>query len=180
MMNSLGQTVEDFEEFFPICFTLQTISFLCFGVILKDEKSDIGSLESAPYYCNSKESLNQLRQNLELQTIQKICKLPNIIVENGQLCPLDLNDWDCHFDNTENILFKVLENFLKDPYRPDAKVVLPVDVNSRKWRQDVAGALYTLFRDNDRDIYEDFWEMRSKTQKDLECVSSQLESLYFT
>lgn len=178
-IQSMTKTLRHMETFLPfhsIFFTKQSISLLCFGVILKDEKSDVGSLESEPYYCNSKESLNQLRQNLELQTIQKICTSLIRTAETGQMLPFQPDIWGLHFDITENIFFKVLENLLKKNGRPDDKVVLPVDVNSRKWRQDVAGALYTLFRDKKHVIETRLKEICRKTRGDLECVSSQLES----
>ena len=175
MMKTLRH-MEAFLPFHSMFFTKQSISLLCFGVILKDEKSDVGSLESESYYCNSEESLNQLRQNLELQTIQKICTSLNMIVETGQVFPFYHDDWGLHLEITENIFFKVLENLLKNIGSPDAKVVLPVDVNSRKWRQDVAGALYTLFRDKEHVIETHLNEICRKIRKDLEYVSSQLES----
>lgn len=181
MMNSL-RLIETSLPFPSLFLTKQNICLLCFGVILNEGKSDAGSLESESYYCNSERSLNELRQNLELQTIQQMCRSPesdicridiNLEYKSGPFC-FDIRDLPS--DITENILFQVFkETLLKDIGKRDAKVELPVDVNSKEWRQNVAKTLFTLIIDRTKDIATRFKEICRETWEDLRDVCSNLE-----
>lgn len=147
--------------------TRQFISHICYGVILKKDNLDVGSVEHAPYRCKSHKSLNQLRQNLEEQTIHKICSSLKFKHNLGCI--------------TSHILEKILLKAVADLRSEDmdsckAKVALPVDVNSKEWRLGVADALYTLLMEKNQVLTNPFKELYQELQSNLELVCARMES----
>ena len=153
---------------FPDSIFLSTkfIFHICCGVILKKDYLDVGSVEHAAYHCTSHKSLNQLRQNLEEQAIQKICSLLKFKDNMGSI--------------TSHILEKILLKAVADPRSEDidsykAKVALPVDVNSKKWRLGVAEALHTLLKRR-MDIRVQNYELHQELGRNLGLLCDRIES----
>lgn len=160
-------------------FTKANISFVSFCIILKDKGLDVGSVDHDSYFCNSEKSLNQLKENLELKTIQQICRAFGF---ESYLSGTDLSksfSSDVNhlpFDIYGRILYKAVTDILtKDTDKLPAKVTMPTDVNSRDWRQKVADGLYTLIRRKISKIKDRFEEISLQTQNDLKHVCYQLE-----
>ena len=163
------------EEFF----TKANISFVSFCVLLKDEGLHVGSVDHDSYFCNSEKSLNQLKQNLELETIQQICRAFGYesylsSTDSSRTFPSDAIHLP--FDIDGRILFKAVTDILtKDTDKLPAKVTIHTDVNSRDWRQKVADGLYTLITGNMWKIKRRFDNIRRQTKNDLGRVRNQLE-----
>ena len=159
-----------------ILFSETNISSVYSGVILKDGDIEVGSEDHEPYFCNNEISIDLFRQNLELEAIRKICTAFGFDFylrnnERGLITEPGLP-----FDIYGRILFQaVLANLLIDTDRIHAKVTMPVDVNSRDWRQEVAKALYTSIKGNICKIEERFRELCIETHNDLKRVCTQLE-----
>lgn len=167
-------------------FTKQMIFLVCSGINLEKHKIDARSVESVSYYCNSESSLNQLKRNLELKTIENICtSLGFYICQTlGNIdFKFDRSGSFCHdmrglpADIPAKILFEAIkENLPNEIGSSSAKVTFPVDVNSNEWRKDVAVALYTLLHDKRFNIKKLFVKLCLETLSSLESVCTQLES----
>lgn len=160
-------------------FSKTNISFVSFGVILKDGDIEVGSVAHESYFCNNEISVDLFRQNLELEAIRKICTafgLDFILRNIAWSEPIKFSETRLPFDIYGKILFQaVMANLPKDTGMLHVKVTMPVDVNSRDWRQEVAEALFTSIKGNIYKIKERFEELCIETHNDLSRVCTQLE-----
>nr|XP_022306055.1 uncharacterized protein LOC111112657 isoform X3 [Crassostrea virginica] len=168
----IGKAIETF-------FSKTNISFVFFGVILKDGDIEVGSVAHESYFCNNEISVDLFRQNLELEAVRKICTAFGLdfhLRNNALSRHINLTETSLPFDIYGRILFQaVVSNLPHDADRLHAKVTMPVDVNSSDWRQEVAKALFTSIKGNICKIEERFEELCIETHNDLKRVCTQLE-----
>ena len=169
---NIGKAIETF-------FSKTNISFVFFGVILKDGDIEVGSVAYESYFCNNEISVDLIRQNLELEAMRKICTAFGLdfhLRNNASSGPINFTETSLPFNIYGRILFQaVLANLPNDADRLHAKVTMPVDVNSRDWRQEVAEALFSSIKSNICKIEERFEELCIETHKDLRRVCTQLQ-----
>lgn len=169
---NIGEAIETF-------FSKTNISFVSFCVILKAGDIEVGSVPQKSYFCNCEKSVDLFRQNLELEAIHQICTAFGLDLQlrnNASSGPIYYNETSLPFHIYGRILFQaVLANLPKDTDRLHAKVTMPVNINSRDWRQDVAEALFSSIKGNICKIEERFEKLCIETHKDLKRVCTQLE-----
>lgn len=150
-----------------IFFSKKFIFHISCGVILKKDNLDVGSVEHAAYHCTSHETLNQLRKNLEEQTIQTICSSLKFT-----------HNMECIASHIlEKILLKAVADLhSEDIDRGEAKCPLPVDVNSKEWRLGVAEGIHTLLEERRYFLTMQYDELYQELQSNLELVCARIES----
>ncbi|XP_078329133.1 uncharacterized protein LOC111112657 isoform X2 [Crassostrea virginica] len=169
---NIGEAIETF-------FSKTNISFVFFDVILKDGDIEVGSVAHESYFCNNETSVNLIRQNLELEAIRKICTAFGLdfhLRNNASSGSNNFTETSLPFNIYGRILFQaVLANLQNDADRLHAKVTMPVDVNSRDWRQEVAEALFSSIKSNIYKTEKRFKKICIETHKDLRRVCTELQ-----
>lgn len=169
-------------------FSKGDVFHLCFDVFLKNDESDVGTVEHDSYICKSKTILGQIRQMLVKETIKKACKSFGLAIHRQVKCQLpDL--FQRRFSNTipsdiyaSISMNAVANNFHCDICWPESKLTseslpIPIDVNSKEWRKGVAETLLSMFQDKKEVIVDRIVENCKNAEDVLQDVLTMVKDV---
>ena len=143
----------------------KNIQGICHEVILHNEKDCIGNCKSTEYICRSQKTVRKIKENLVLETLKEIAKKIGSNVCKWILNCIDTNiqtNLDREFSEirnnisdklygefevyvTEVCIYSVFQSVYETMYSLWAYVVTfvwSVDVNSKRWRDEIAHEIY--------------------------------------
>lgn len=173
---------------FSAFFSRQNIALVCFGVSLKEDEFDVRSLGHAIHLLRSEEYIKNLRQTLENQTIQIICKSLGFEIYRQMLfrhsnrkhsvTPCDeISQISMPFNVYGKMLFEATTYHLQDHMcSACTHDALSVKINSRHWREKVAKKLHKIIKEKQENIAGRFNDIFLETQAELKDVFTKLES----